>query len=120
MTSAFAFVDVSFTDGQSAAWAGVATTAMLLESMSALGRARLAAIEVLNAAVIAQCLGRGEHPLQRLDALRKGADARPLRAAVNLLPEHGRFDVLGGGTLSAWFRQPSIFVLRWIALLRSQ
>jgi oxaloacetate decarboxylase alpha subunit len=97
-----AFVDVSFTDGQSAAWGGALGTAMLLEPMRSLATAGLAAIEVLSPAVIAQCLARGENPLQRVSAMRERAGATPLRAALNLLPDHGRCDVLGGDVLAAW------------------
>jgi oxaloacetate decarboxylase alpha subunit len=64
----------------------------------------LAAIEVLSPAVIAQCLARDENPLQRLHALHQLAGATPLRAAVNLLLDHGRCDVLGGEVLGAWLR----------------
>src|SRR6516165_9540719 len=102
--SVTAFVDVSFTDGQSAAWGSAPNTAMLLAPMSSLASARLAAIEVLSPAVIAQCLARDENPLQRLHALHQLAGATPLRAAVNLLLDHGRCDVLGGEVLGAWLR----------------
>ena len=97
-------VDVSLSDGQTAAWGGAPGTAMLLGAMNSLGHARLAAIEVLSPAVIAQCLGRGENPLQRLTALRERANGTPLRATVNLLPAHGRIDVLAGETLDGWLR----------------
>jgi oxaloacetate decarboxylase alpha subunit len=96
------FVDVSFTDGQTAAWGGALGAAMLLEPMGRLASAGMAAIEVLSPAVIAQCLARGEHPLQRLRALRERAGVTPLRVALNLLPDHGRCDVLGGEVLKAW------------------
>lgn len=98
------FVDISFTDGQSAAWGGALGTSMLLEAAGSLAGAGLAAIEALSPAVIRQSLARGEHPLQRLDALRERAGATPLRAVVNLLPEHGRFDLLDGDLLDAWLR----------------
>lgn len=97
-----ALVDVSLSDGQTAAWGGAPGTAMLLGTANALGRARLAAIEVLSPAVIAQCLARGENPLQRVSALRECAGDTPLRATVNLLPAHGRLDVLEGELLAAW------------------
>ena len=97
-------VDVSLSDGQSAAWDGGASTAMLLGTMNSLGHARLGAIEVLSPAVIAQCICRGENPLQRIAALRERANGTPLRATVNLLPSHGYLDVLNGEALDTWFR----------------
>jgi oxaloacetate decarboxylase (Na+ extruding) subunit alpha len=99
-----AFADVSFTDAQTAAWGGAVCTAAMLAPMSSLGKARLAAIEVLNPAVLAQCVSRGENPLQRLDALRERAGGTPLRAAVNLLPDHGRCDVMVGDVIKAWMQ----------------
>ncbi|RON24745.1 hypothetical protein BK660_03510 [Pseudomonas brassicacearum] len=97
-------VDVSLTDGQTCAWNGAAGTAMLLGTMNSLGHARLAAIEVLSPAVIAQCIQRDENPLQRVAALRERANGTPLRATVNLLPAHGYLDVLAGETLDTWLR----------------
>lgn len=97
-------VDVSLSDGQTAAWGGAAGTAMLLGTMNALGQARLAAIEVLNPSVIAQCISREENPLQRVAALRERANGTPLRATVNLLPAHGHIDVLAGEALDTWLR----------------
>jgi oxaloacetate decarboxylase alpha subunit len=97
-------VDVSLSDGQTVAWSGAASTAMLLGTMNGLGRARLAAIEVLSPDVIAQCLCRDENPLQRISALRDRANGTPLRATVNLLPAHGYIDVLSGEALDAWLR----------------
>ena len=97
-------VDVSLSDGQTAAWGGALGTAMLLGTMSSLGHARLAAIEVLSPAVIAQCLGRGENPLQRVIAMRERAHGTPLRATVNLLPAQGAIDVLAGEALNGWLR----------------
>lgn len=97
-------VDVSLSDGQTAAWGGAPGTAMLLGTMNSLGHARLAAIEVLSPAVIAQCLERGENPLQRVAALRERANGTPLRATVNLLPAHGHIDVLEGEALDGWLR----------------
>ncbi|CAI9007537.1 hypothetical protein [Pseudomonas serbica] len=97
-------VDVSLSDGQTAAWGGAPGTAMLLGAMNSLGHARLAAIEVLSPAVIAQCLGRGENPLQRVIAMRERAHGTPLRATVNLLPAQGAIDVLAGEALNGWLR----------------
>jgi oxaloacetate decarboxylase alpha subunit len=97
-------VDVSLTDGQTTAWNGAASTAMLLGTMNSLGHARLAAIEVLSPAVIAQCISRDENPLQRVAALRERANGTPLRATVNLLPAHGYLDVLAGEALDTWLR----------------
>jgi oxaloacetate decarboxylase alpha subunit len=97
-------VDVSLSDGQTAAWGGAASTAMMLGTMNSLGHARLAAIEVLSPAVIAQCLSRGESPLQHIAALRERANGTPLRATVNLLPAHGFIDVLTGEALNTWLR----------------
>jgi oxaloacetate decarboxylase alpha subunit len=97
-----AFVDVSLTDGQSAAWGGALATPMALEPMGSLANAGMVAIEALSPTVIAQCLARGENPLQRLSALRERAGATPLRVSVNLLPDHGRCDVLRGDALKAW------------------
>lgn len=97
-------VDVSFSDGQTAVWEGAASTAMLLATMNAMGHARLAAIDVLSPAVIAQCVQRQESPLQRVAALRERAQGTPLRATVNLLPSHGHLDVLEGDTLHTWLR----------------
>jgi oxaloacetate decarboxylase alpha subunit len=102
--SGVSFVDVSVTDGQSAAWSGALETSMLLAPMASLGGARLAAIEVLSPAVLAQCIARGEHPLQRIAALRERAGGTPLRAAVSLLPAHGRCDILAGDLLAGWLR----------------
>lgn len=97
-------VDVSLSDGQTAAWDCAASTAMVLGTMNSLGHARLAAIEVLNPAVIAQCIRRDENPLQRVAALRQRANGTPLRATVNLLPAHGYIDVLYGEALYTWLR----------------
>lgn len=99
-----AFVDISFTDGQSAAWDGALGTAMLAEAATHLRSAGLDAIEALSPAVIAQCLARGEHPLQRLEVLRQHTGGTPLRAAVSLVPDHTRFDELDGDLLDAWLR----------------
>ncbi|MCW8278525.1 hypothetical protein IMF27_25675 [Pseudomonas sp. PCH199] len=98
------WVDVSLSDGQSAIWEGAASTAMLLGTMNSLGHARLAAIDVLSPAVIAQCLRRDENPLQRVAALKERANGTPLRATVNLLPAHGHVDVLSGEALNTWLR----------------
>ncbi len=97
-------VDVSLSDGQTAVWGAAASTAMLLGTMNSLGHARLAAIEVLNPAVIAQCISREENPLQRVAALRERANGTPLRATVNLLATHGYIDVLSGEALDTWLR----------------
>lgn len=97
-------VDVSLSDGQTTAWGGGASTAMLLGTMNSLGHARLAAIEVLSPAVIEQCISRDENPLQRIAALRERANGTPLRATVNLLPAHGHLDVLAGEALDTWLR----------------
>ncbi|MNI23391.1 Methylmalonyl-CoA carboxyltransferase 5S subunit [compost metagenome] len=97
-------VDVSLSDGQTAVWGGAASTAMLLGTMNSLGHARLAAIEVLSPAVIAQCVSREENPLQRVAALRERANGTPLRATVNLLATHGYIDVLSGEALDTWLR----------------
>ena len=97
-------VDVSLSDGQTAAWGGAANSAMLLATMNSLGHARLGAIEVLSPAVIAQCISRDENPLQRVAALRERANGTPLRATVNLLPAHGHLDVLAGEALDTWLR----------------
>jgi oxaloacetate decarboxylase alpha subunit len=97
-------VDVSLSDGQTAVWNGAANSAMLLGTMNALGHARLAAIDVMSSAVIAQCLSRQENPLQRIAALRERANGTPLRATVNLLPAHGYIDVLSGEALDTWLR----------------
>lgn len=99
-----AFVDVTFTDGQSAVWGGKLGTAMLHEAATALGGAGLAAIEALSPAILRQCIDRNENPLQRLDALRTRVQGTPLRALVNLIPEHGNFDALEGSLLSAWLK----------------
>jgi oxaloacetate decarboxylase alpha subunit len=97
-------VDVSLSDGQTTAWGGAVSTAMMLGTMNSLGQARLAAIEVLSPAVIAQCISREENPLQRVAALRERANGTPLRATVNLLPAHGYIDVLTGEALDTWLR----------------
>jgi oxaloacetate decarboxylase alpha subunit len=97
-------VDVSLSDGQTAVWGGAASTAMLLGTMNSLGHGRLAAIEVLSPAVIAQCVSRAENPLQRVAALRERANGTPLRATVNLLATHGYIDVLSGEALNTWLR----------------
>ena len=97
-------VDVSLSDGQTTAWGGAVSTAMMLGTMNSLGHARLAAIEVLSPAVIAQCISRDENPLQRVAALRERANGTPLRATVNLLPAHGHIDVLTSEALDTWLR----------------
>ena len=97
-------VDVSLSDGQTAAWGGGASTAMLLGTMNSLGNARLAAIEVLSPAVIAQCVSHDENPLQRVAALCERANGTPMRATVNLLPAHGHLDVLSDEALNTWLR----------------
>jgi len=102
--SATRFVDVSFTDGQSAAWAGALEAPMLCAAAQSLDGARFAAIEAISPEVMSQCLSRGENPLQRLEDIRRWAPTARLRAVVDLIPRHGRFDELGTGLLRAWLR----------------
>lgn len=100
--SATQFVDVSLTDGQSAAWAGALETPMLRTAARCLGDARFAAIEVISPEVISACLERGENPLQRIEEIRRNAAAARLRAVVNLIPDHGCFDEFSAELLGAW------------------
>src|SRR5690606_34923676 len=94
--------DISFTDGQSAVWNGNLDITMLTKAASCLRGAGLDAIEALNPAVMAQCLARGENPLQRLEVLRDSVGDTPLRVVVNLVPDHVGFDELSGDMLNAW------------------
>lgn len=100
--SALEFADVSLTSGQQAVWGGAATAAMLAAPVRALARTGVAALEVVNAGVIAGCVARGEHPLGWLDTARRNAHGTRLRAAVNVLPDHMGCDVLEGEFLSSY------------------
>jgi oxaloacetate decarboxylase (Na+ extruding) subunit alpha len=119
MSAPLQFSDASFTDGQAAIWGGALTTPMLLTAIGPLAPSRLAAIEVLNPAVVDACIARAENPLQRVELARRRCPDVPLRATVNLLTGHGRrqADVLGPGLIGPWLRALAAAGIAQVVLL---
>ncbi len=102
-----AFTDCTLTTGDNAVWGGRLTGPMALRLARRLGRAGLAAIEVLDPETIAACIRRGENPWRRVEDIAAACPGTPLRARISPLTAHGAggHDVLDAQDLAEWARR---------------
>lgn len=101
------FTDCTLTTGDNAVWGGRLTGPMALRLARRLGRAGLAAIEVLDPETIAACIRRGENPWRRAEDIAAACPGTPLRARMSPLIAHGAggHDVLDAQDLAEWVQR---------------